>query len=223
MSKLVHPGSARRAPLEVVEVLAVQRGAVALVLRPRRDGGAGVERLPPAVRAGVVVPTPLFWAYWPDRISARAGQHSGCGDWAWRKVMPRSTRSLRTCGRWRRSSLRMSSVSTITTLGGSAATAVPRPAVVAVPGAGDPAPAVAERAAGLVPGLATGATRASATTTMRAASGRRRGRVERCGTKNSPWSRGRVDRVILSCGAARGICPARICRDNLSTSRRLRC
>ena len=61
---------------------------------------------------------------------------------------------------------------------------------------------VAELAAGLVPGLATGATRASPTTGheggQRQAERAEAPRMGWCSTRRSPWGRGRVDRPILS-------------------------
>src|SRR5262245_53932550 len=42
----------------------------------------------PPCRLALLLRTPLFWAYWPVRISARAGQHSGCGESIWVTVGP---------------------------------------------------------------------------------------------------------------------------------------
>ncbi|CUR59395.1 hypothetical protein NOCA1170217 [metagenome] len=61
--------------------------------------------------------TPLFWAYWPVASWARAGQHSGCGEMASVNSIPSSASSRRVIGMWSRSSSRMSSVRTNTTLG----------------------------------------------------------------------------------------------------------
>ena len=53
--EVVPPGIRRGIGVELVEVLAVDRGGVARVLGPRRDGRGRVHGLPAAVRPGVVV------------------------------------------------------------------------------------------------------------------------------------------------------------------------
>ncbi len=163
----------------------MQGGAVALVLRPRGDGGA-TGRTPASRRTGRSCGARrCSGRTGPDRISARAGQHSGCGDWAWREghaPLDEQLAHVRQVAQVVLAHVVGQDHHHVGRLLGDRGAATGRGG-----GArhGDPAPAVAERAAGLVPGLRPRATRASATTT-RAASGRRRGQVERCGTTRSP-------------------------------------